>query len=425
MYSVLSFSHKKLEISIRERIAFPQSELDTFYAELFAKFPQIKECVLLSTCNRFELILFAQMQDLSPLLEFIASYRQIDLKLLQEGAQIFYAHKAVEHIFRVASSLDSLVVGETQITGQLRDAYKLSYELGFCQRELTRVIHFAFKTAAMIRSETQISKNPTSVASVAISHFLSLVKKKEKVVVVGSGEIGSLCIKYLLNQDFEVVLLSRTLENAQALKDEINDERIEVLPFAELSRVLNTYPYLFSATGADHMIITQEMIKPCDFHRIWFDLALPRDIEHCQREDITLFEIDDLQGMVANNKDKREEEAKKAQEIIAEQIYVFFQWLDGLEVEPIIKALREKAKQCCFDEVSRAVKKGFLDSQNEEEVLRILHNTFNKFLHHPTLYIKKIKEKPESDFVLENIKQLFDLEEEKSLSNPYKCEIKE
>lgn len=424
MYAVLSFSHKNLEIALREKIALPQDELESFYQALFIAFPQVKECVLLSTCNRFELLLFIQnAQDLQPIIAFIASYRKIALNLIEKSAQSFYAQEAVRHIFSVASSLDSLVVGETQITGQLKSAYKHSYGLGFCKKELTRVMHFAFKTAALVRSQTQISKNPTSISSVAVSHFLQLVAKKAKVIVVGTGEIGKLCVKYLLAHDFEVLLLSRTLSNAQAFKNELGDDRLNIAPFSQLSELINVYPYLFCATGAPHAIITQEMLRACEFKRVWFDLALPRDIELLEFKGINLFVIDDLQEMVLNNKGKREEEVKKAEKIISKQMGEFFQWLQSLEVEPIIKAFRDKAKQCCVDEVSRAIKKGFLNPQEEEEVLRILHNAFNKFLHHPTLYIKTIKEEPESDFILENVKRLFDLGREEAFKNPYQCDM--
>lgn len=422
MYAVLSFSHKHLDIALREKIAFPQEELPHFYASLFHAFPQIKECILLSTCNRFELLMFVDSKDLEGLVDFIAGFRNLVASDLREGARFFYKEDAVEHIFSVASSLDSLVVGETQITGQLKSAYKLSFELGFCKKELTRVAHFAFKSAALVRSQTQISKNPTSVASVAISRFLSLAPQKEKVAVVGTGEIGVLCVKYLLNHGFEVLVLSRTLQNAQALKDEIGSDKISISSFANLAEIINSIPYLFCATGAPHTIITQDMIKSCEFKRIWFDLALPRDIEYFEREDISLFAIDDLQEVIMHNKDKREQDIQKAQGIVQKQVSAFYQWLQSLDVEPIIKAFREKAKQCCVDEVSRAIKKGFLDKESEEEVLRILHNAFNKFLHHPTTYIKTIKENPESDFIVDNVKKLFDLKGEEVFINPYKCE---
>lgn len=162
MQAVLSFSHKNLSIDLREKIALPQEEVEDFYRALLAEFALIDECILLSTCNRFELLLFTSLGDLSPIVAFIASYRNLDLSLIAESAQMFYAQDAIRHIFAVASSLDSLIIGETQITGQLKDAYKRACDLGFCKKELSSVMHFALKTSALIRSQTQISKNPTS-----------------------------------------------------------------------------------------------------------------------------------------------------------------------------------------------------------------------------------------------------------------------
>ncbi|WP_027327565.1 glutamyl-tRNA reductase [Helicobacter pametensis] len=422
MYCVISFSHKNLDISTREKIALPQDKIQDFYHSLFATFPNIQECILLGTCNRFELLMFAPSYNAHAIIDFIASDREIPAPQLRAGAQVFFEKEAIEHIFSVTSSLDSLVIGETQITGQLKSAYKLAFDLGFCKKQLTRVMHFAFKCAALVRSQTQISKNPVSISSVAIVHFLSLSPIKDKVAVVGTGEIGILCVKYLLSHGFDVLLLSRTLQNAQAIQDELQNEHLSIASFGQLPEVINSVRYLFCATGAPHTIITHDMIHPCEFGRIWFDLALPRDIDHIEREDISLFVIDDLQEVALENKSKREEELQKAHHIISEQVVLFEQWLKSLDVEPLIKAFRDKAKQCCLDEIERSLKKGFITKDEEDRVVRILHNAFNKFLHHPTSYIKTIKESPESDFIIENVKKLFDLEGEEFFQNPYKCE---
>lgn len=422
MYALISFSHKKLDISIREKISVPQNELDNFYQLFLSTFPKAQECVILATCNRFEVLLFGELaeRDLEEMVAFIAQMRGIELSKLQNGVELYLQERAVWHIFKVASSLDSLVVGETQITGQLKNAYRYSFDRGFCKKALTRVVHFAFKTAALVRNQTQISKNPVSVASVAVAKFLQCQpNKNKKVIVIGTGEIGSLCAKHLLANDFEIILLSRQIQSAQKLRDELG-EKVEVASFSDLKELLHLHPYLFSATGAPHAIITQDMIEKEDERRLWFDLALPRDIENIKG--VRLFVIDDLQGIVNENISKREEELQNAYKIVQDQICEFYQWIKSLDVEPIIKSFREKAKMCCHLELDRAIKKGFLPKEQYESVERILHNAFNKFLHHPTTYIKTIKENPESDFILGNVKKLFDLEDYEIYQNPYNCE---
>lgn len=423
MYAVISFSHKKIDISIRERIALRQDEITSFYKNLFISCPKIEECILLSTCNRFEILLYGndlQKLDLENIVAFVAQKRGIESEILKENVNIFCDDEAVEHIFKVASSLDSLVVGETQITGQLKSAYKASYDLGFCKKALTRLVHFAFKCSALVRNQTQISKNPVSVASAAVAKFMQYSpSKEEKVIVVGTGEIGSLCAKHLLSHGFKIILLSGRIESANALAKELGCN-VETASLSSLYALLSVHPYLFTATGAPHTIITKEVTPPLK-QCLWFDMALPRDIED-GIQGAEVFVIDDLQEIVNENIARRQKEITSALKIIQEQSKEFFAWIKTLEVEPIIKAFRIKAKDCAISEIQRAIKKGFLAREHAEEVQRILHNAFNKFLHHPTVYIKTIKENPEGDFILDNVRKLFDLGGVEIYKNPYKCE---
>lgn len=423
MYAVISFSHKKLDISLREQIALPHDEIPNFYKGIFQSLSLIQECIILSTCNRFEILLYGDglnEQNLNNLIVYLAQRRGIKSEILKESANIFSDRDAVEHILKVASSLDSLVIGETQITGQLKSAYKTSFDLGFCKKALSRLVHFAFKCSALVRNQTQISKSPVSVASVAVAKFMQYnPNKEEKVIVVGTGEIGNLCAKHLLSHGFNIILLSGRIQSAQALAQELG-EKVEVAPLSSLHSLLALHPYLFTATGAPHAIITKEIVPPKK-QCLWFDMALPRDIED-GIIGAEVFVIDDLQEIVNDNINKRQQELSSALEIIHEQTKEFFVWIKTLEVEPIIKSFRAKAEECAIYEIKRAVKKGFLARENAEEVERILHNAFNKFLHHPTVYIKTIKEHPEGDFILDNVKKLFDLGGVEVYQNPYKCE---
>ncbi|ANV97483.1 glutamyl-tRNA reductase [Helicobacter enhydrae] len=430
MYAVVSFSYKHLEIALREQIALPQDKMQEFYASLKAEISEIEECIVLSTCNRFELIMALERWDealLVRIVQWVAGYQGVSYESLKNGAMLFGGKEAIGHIFEVASSLDSLVVGETQITGQLKSAYKFSYENGFCHKELTRLIHFAFKCAAMIRTQTQISKNAISISSIAVSQLMLLCgDTPKKALVIGAGEMGRLCVRHLLAHQFEVKLIVRHLENAREFVESLDTPSISVASFGDLQSDLCDYPYVFTATGAQNAIITKAMIAPSALDRIWFDLALPRDIEGSREElqgkGISLYVIDDLQELMNANMQKRQGELLEAHKIIKHQIQEFEIWLKGLEVEPLIKSFREKARTCCVGEVDRAIQKGYLQEEERENVIRILHNAFNKFLHHPTIYIKSIQEKPEGDFILENVKKLFDLGEQNTTQMSYKCE---
>jgi len=341
---------------------------------------------------------------------------------LEGRADIYEDHGAIHHIFSVASGLDSLVVGETQIVGQLKDAYKEAFEKGYCGQKLGRVMHYAFKCAADVRSQTDVSKNPVSVASAAVSMAKELLGSLSglSAVVVGAGEMGRLAAKHLLAQGCNVILVGRNLEKTRAVAIDI-DPSIEVKEAKELKRLLNSYPLLFSATSSAKPIITEAMVEERDFERIWFDMAVPRDIEIEKRKNISVYAVDDLKEIVEKNRALREEQARIGYKIVGRYVQEFFKWLQSLEIEPIIKEIRRQAKEAALKELEKAIKKGYIDKSSRKNVEKLLHNAFNHFLHHPTKKLKRVADEPKADTIVESIKFFFDIDDDVGL-NRYKCE---
>jgi len=427
-YLTVSFSHKNTSIEIREKLAFNDEEvLKEFYKKLLAH-QNINEVIILSTCNRVEIITsVTECQDsLEHIFTELSALTGVSKEELEGRGDVYEDNGAIHHLFTVASSLDSLVIGETQIVGQIKKAFLLSYENKFCGQKLARTMHHAFRCAAEVRNSTDISKNPISVSSVAVA------KAKEifggniggySAIIVGAGEMAELAAKHLANAGVNLIIINRDMEKAQKLADSINLVTVTVEPFSNLKEFLNRYRLLFSATGAPHTIITKDMVEEINFERHWFDIAVPRDIEECECENINIYAVDDLEEIVNSNKALREEHAKIAYSIIGKATMDFFKWLQTLAIDPMIKEIRSRARECSQKELERAVKKGYLPKEYQKQVEKILHQSFNGFLHEPTKNLKNVADSPRADTIVQSMQYIFNLntDVEKKLDS-YKCE---
>jgi glutamyl-tRNA reductase len=417
-YLLISFSHKNCDIKVREKLAF--EEIDKhFYSKTLIEYHNINEVMILSTCNRVEV--FASVKDCRSASEFIFKILNEHSKISQEElegrAESYQDEGAIHHLFSVVSALDSLVIGESQIAGQVKDAFRYSYDNGFCSQKIVRAMHYAFKCAATIKNSTDISKNPVSIASIAVSKSKEIFGTLENrnAIVIGAGEMGRLATKHLISNGANVTLVNRNIERAKDLQNEITN--IEIADFSMLVKLINNSDLLFCATGSTEFVIKKEMVQYVDFCRYWFDLSVPRNIEDVAGIDI--FSVDDLKGIAQKNLSLREEQATMAYGIIGKFTIEFYHWLDSLSVNPTISYLRDLAKESSQKELKRAIKKGYIPAEYEESIKKVIHNSFKKFLHQPTVKLKEVAYKPEADTVLESIKYLFG--EAKPLDK-YKCE---
>ncbi|WP_104749520.1 glutamyl-tRNA reductase [Helicobacter cynogastricus] len=429
-YLTLGFSHKLLPIESREKLAFTQGALLEFLSQFKKEHASVYEIMALCTCNRVEFYLYAhEFERIAPhLLKSLSLAKGVEFKSLQASLETHTQEHAIHHVFCVVSSLDSLVVGETQITGQFKEAFKLCLQAGLCAKHLSRLAHFALKCAAGVRKATTISSQAVSIASVAVKQALEILnveKLEKRAMVVGMGEMGQLVCKHLLAKGFEIELINRNIERAREFVQSLKNPHIQARPLSALEEGINAHSFLFSATSAPTCVITQKMARPCVFRRWWFDLAVPRDIEPPIEPNIWLYSVDDLQGVATQNLEQRQKDTRHAYQVVGQFSVQFAQWLQSLEVDPLIKDLRELAKQAALKELQRAIKKGYLPQEYEQNVARILHNAFNTFLHPPTATLKKSAHKPESDMLGESLKTLFNLGKESLFINRYKCEFSE
>nr|WP_314793178.1 glutamyl-tRNA reductase [uncultured Campylobacter sp.] len=443
-YMSVSFTHKNTDITVREKLSFSNDVRKKEILRLLASNSAIEECLVLSTCNRVEI--FTAVDDFKAASKFVllalSRVSGVSYDELAERADIYEDYGAIHHLFAVAASLDSLVVGETQIVGQLKDAFKFAKQNSHAGAQIARAIDEALKCAARIRNQTEISKNPISVSSVAVA----MAKEKlgslqgADAVVVGAGEMSELACKHLLASGANITILNRNLAGARRLADSLisaesgailsgrasRDDarganlsdgangcaaRIKTDALDNLKKYLNVNSLFFSATGSQEPIITDSLLEPKSFKRYFFDIAVPRDVELSQSEDIEVYSVDDLEEIVKKNLLLREEQAQIAYSIVAKCTNEFFKWLRAAASTPIIKALRQSAKQVAELELAKALKKGYLKHSDAEEARKLIHQVFKAFLHAPTVNLKNLGEADDADGVVNALVEIFELQE--------------
>lgn len=425
-YLVISFSHKNIDIKMREKLAFNGDEDKDRYLKQILENEHTKEAVVLSTCNRVEIVTRSSniKNSAKNIIEKLASYSGLDFDTLYERADIYDNDGAVHHLFSVASALDSLVIGETQIVGQLKDAFRFSQAKGHCSTNITRVMHYAFKCAANVRNATSLGTGSVSVASTAVAKAKDIIgnTKGVKALVIGAGEMSELTIKHLLSSGFDVVLTSRDLKKAQILADTF-ETNVSVEPYSELSNLLSRIPVMITATSAPYPIITKENAPSSSIARYWFDIAVPRDIdENISLSGLEIFSVDDLQDIVNENMSLRAEQAKMAYSIVSRMSMEFFEWLKSLEIEPVVKNLYLKGETIIDKKLKNAIKKGFIRADEEENIRKLCQTVITEYLHNPSKQLKDISKNMECDVVVSTVQNMFGLSNDSNLPNKYKCD---
>lgn len=423
-YLVISFSHKNLDIKQREKLAFNgDDEKDRFIKKLL-DFEATKELVLLSTCNRVEIIAKSSnvKQSSKNIIENLAQYSSLAYDFLYDRADIYDNDVAVHHLFSVASALDSLVIGETQIVGQLKDAFKFSQIRNYCNINMSRVMHYAFKCAAQVRTATSLGTGSVSVASTAVAKAKELVSNKKgvKALVIGAGQMSELAVKHLVSAGFEVSITSRDMKKAQNLASSF-EAHINVEPYSNLEELLEITPVMITATSAPYAIITKENAPSSDINRYWFDIAVPRDIaEDISMFDLEIYSVDDLQEIVNENMTQRSSQAKEAYTIVGRATLDFFDWLKSLDIEPIVKNLYLKSENIIDKKLKNAIKKGFVPKEYEANIRKLCQTVMAEYLHTPSKRLKSLSRNVECDLVVNSVQSMFSSQDVRDLN--YKCE---
>jgi glutamyl-tRNA reductase len=417
---VIGLNHNTAPIEIRECLAFPEDKLGEALSKVHA-LSSVKEDMIVSTCNRVEVYAATRETDkaVHDLKEFLCQYHGISLKEFEKSLYTHIGEEAVRHIFRVTSSLDSMVLGEPQILGQIKEAYDISQQANTSGLILHRLLHRAFHVAKRVRTETKIAISAVSVSSVAVALAEKIFGTLEKktVLLIGAGEMCELAARHLVAGGVERMLVTnRTYERAVSLAQEFSGEAI---PFEDMPQGLKKADIVMSATNSPQYLIGHDQITKVMKDRrqkpiFFIDIADPRDIEPKvgDVENVYLYNMDDLQKVANENVKDREKEAQKAETLVQDEVVKFVTWYRSLEVTPTIVALRKKFEEIRKKELEKTLSLHPNLSDKEKKSLEALTSAIiNKILHMPITLLKQTNEEAIADLYLDALHALFGLPE--------------
>lgn len=416
---LVGLNHKTAPVDIREKLSFSEKMIPEALESLREK-EGVAECMIISTCNRVEILAGVDDPDvrIRQVKEYLRDFHRLPLKDFDSHLYTLSSEEAIFHTFQVATSLDSMIVGEPQILGQLKDAYALAKECKMTGILLNNILPKAFKVAKRVRTETGIGKRAISISFAAVE----LAKKifgdisSKAVLVLGAGEMSDLVAQHLLrNGVTNVYVCNRTRERAEDMAKKFNGQ---VIPYENLFEKLHQVDILIASTGAPHFVIRREHIAQAINLRkgepmFLIDIAVPRNIEPSINEidNVFLYDIDDLQSVVEANLKERKKEAHLAMEIIEQEVSTLCQRLVSLEAAPTIVALREEIEAIRKNEVERALARMNGLSQLERTAIEGLTTSIiNKILHRPITTLKNPPDCGEVHSYVEAVRALFGLD---------------
>jgi glutamyl-tRNA reductase len=416
---LIGMNHKTAPVELRECIGFSQDRTETAVAAL-RRLPGVCESLLYSTCNRVELLLVTEDKPVSveAAKAFIAETNQIPLGQFERALYVHENDHAARHLFRVAAGLDSLIVGEPQILGQIKEAYRQAAAAKTTGVILNRLLHRTFFVAKRIRTETGIGGRAVSISYAAVELarkiFGSLDGKR--VLLIGAGEMAELAVEHLLRHPVaETFVANRTFENGLALAGRFNGHAIR---FEEIAEHLKKVDIIISSTGAPGFVVTRNEVRNVARARknrplFFIDIAVPRDIDPDinRLDNAYVYDIDDLKGVIEENIEDRQKEAVKGERIIDEAIVRFREWHAGLEVVPTIVSLRQKLDAMAEGEIRRTLHGNALPPESAQALSRMMAAFINKVLHEPTVFLKHDGMHADKALYLDAVRKLFKLDE--------------
>jgi glutamyl-tRNA reductase len=416
---LVGINHNTAPVELRECIAFSKEESATAVQTLL-RHPDLNEVMLFSTCNRVEVLLATDQkpQAISTTKEFIADFNKIPLEQFENALYVHEGDEAVRHVFRVASSLDSMMVGEPQILGQIKDAYRTATGINTSGVILNRLLHRTFFVAKRIRTETGIGDRAVSIsfAAVELGRKIFGTLEGKTVLLIGAGEMAELAVEHLIrNKAGDIYVANRTFENGVALAKKFNGQ---ALRFEEITDCLKFIDIIISSTGASDFVITRSQVKGILRDRrsrplFFIDIAVPRDIdpEVNRLSNSYLYDIDDLKDVVDDNIEDRQQEAVKAERIVDEAVINFHRWHASLDVVPTIIALRAKVEAIAQAEIKKTLQSSKFPDSGAEALNKMAGSLINKILHDPTIFLKKNGMLADRSLYIDAVRKLFKLDE--------------
>jgi glutamyl-tRNA reductase len=422
---VVGLSHRTAPIEVRERAALPEEQMNEFLRELVNS-EAVGEALVVSTCNRMEVVVAPRpggVQLLEPSIEAVTLTLAGRVPGVSEHLYRLAGKDALHHLFSVASSLDSMVMGEPQILGQVKDALDAGRRAGTVGPQLTRAVGHAVRAAKRVRSETAIGAGQVSVPSVAVGLARDIFGSSlsgRVAVLVGSGEMGETAAKLLIQAGARLIIVGRNRERTEQLCRELGGE---ARALDQLQKTLGEADVVITATSASGFVIDLDAVKSIHKKRrgrslFLIDLAVPRDVEPAvaDLESVYLYNVDDLSKIVQDSLSTRQREAERAYEILSQEIASFGRSLDAELVTPTVVALRGRVEGILRAELDRTLKGRLkhLGAEEQEALSRMVEAQVNKLLHSPTRSLRQLATDESSRFELASqlslLDDLFELE---------------
>ena len=415
---VVGLNHKSAPVEVREKLAFNPNSINTALSLFYQKYQDQKaEIVILSTCNRVEL--YVSSQDgaikVEDVLSFLADFHKIELNAFSPYMYYYNDARAVNHLFFVTASLDSMVLGESQILSQVKEAYTMAAMEEATGKILNQLFQQTINVAKIVHTRTSIGKRKVSISSVAVEFAEKIFQDftGKMVLVVGAGEMCELLLKHLYEEGARTfIVANRTFERAQELAIEYHGQAIK---YELLGEHLEKADIVISSTSAPHYVIHADQVKEAIKHRrgnpmFLIDIAVPRNIEPeiANIDNVYLYNIDDLQSVVSQNMDERNKEVEKCRVLIDEEVERFMARLEEMKIEPAITHLRNHFHTIGKEELDRLKPKlKNVDNGDWEQVIYTMERTINKLLHHPAKVAKQEAKNGGGYRYVETIKKLF------------------
>jgi glutamyl-tRNA reductase len=416
--ALIGVSHKTAPVEVRERLAFPSEKIRAALATLLER-THAAEAMILSTCNRVEIV--AQGSDAQLVRDFICEYHQIPPDAISNHVYSYKNADAIRHLFRVTASLDSMMLGEPQILGQVKEAYRLASEAGAIGSSLSPLLDRAFAVAKRVRSETGISQSAVSISYAAVELarkiFGDLTGKT--VMIIGASKMGELAAKHLKRNGVGSVLVTnRTFERAVEIAKLFEGAAI---PFEHFTDHMEHADIVISSTGAPHFIITKPLAEHVIRSRrnkpvFFIDIAVPRDVDPLVNDidNAFVYDIDDLQQVIDSNMKERMKEAGRAEEIVDREVQAFCTRMQSREVAPTIVLLRETYEKVRREEIERHRRLlRDMPADQQEAALAALDQVtqamLSKILHHPIAQMKEMSSNPNGAEFIETVRKIFNI----------------
>ncbi len=415
---LIGVNHNSAPVEVRERLAIPEWRLAEACRQL-VEHPGVEEGMILATCNRVELI--AHLKNGSgDLRAFLRDYFQVDLDQFERHLYEYHEQDAIRHVFRVAASLDSMVVGEPQILGQVKEAYATARAVGAVRAQLDQLLTRAFAVAKRVRTETAVGSSAVSVASVAVELAKKIFGnlKGKQVYLVGAGKMSELAARHLLAHGCaSIFVANRTYDRAAYLAEKFDGQAIH---FEELYETCDRGDIVITSTGAPHAIFRREhgelfLSRRKNRPMFFIDIAVPRDVdpEMNKLDGIFVYDIDDLQQAVSAHVADRKKEADRAEAIINSEVERFQARIQTLDVVPTIVSLQDHLETIRQAEIDRVRGRlGPLTPDQEMAVDRLTRGIVNKIMHTPIRTLKTAAREPEAITLIDQVRRLFNLQQE-------------